>query len=132
MDRALAFRPRSLEGTSQMTLDAFIPLPPPGFEVASEYRLTPRPKRARVYVDTQGETQVRLPGGTRRALEMVIYPDLNDLVRVGSTMARLAKPIMPKYHLWFEIEAPNRILRFEGPYGPPGAPELIMELVEDR
>ena len=51
-----------------MTLDAFIPLPPPGFEVASEYRLTPRPKRARVYVDTQGETQVRLPGETRRAL----------------------------------------------------------------
>jgi hypothetical protein len=30
---------------------------------------------------------------------MVIYPDLNDFVRVGSTMARLAKPIMPKYHL---------------------------------
>lgn len=233
-----------------MTLDAFLPLPPPGFDIASEYRLIPRPKRAfhtildanrllvpgskgrlafrnvddtrielatrydiaegsieesfilrrtphglesdhlqrhmydterrqgrqeeidfnanlgvaantypevllplmlgwpptqrtrafyswindrfvaRVYVDTQGRTQVRLPGGTRNAVEMVIYPDLNDFVRIGSTMARLAKPIMPKYHLWFEVEAPHRVLRFEGPYGPPGAPELIMELVE--
>ena len=29
-----------------MTLDAFIPLPPSGFDVATEYRLVPRPKRA--------------------------------------------------------------------------------------
>jgi len=57
-------------------------------------------------------------------------PDLNDFVRVGSTVARLAKPLMPQYHLWFEPESPNRVLRFEGPYGPPGAPELIMELDE--
>ena len=85
---------------------------------------------SRVYVETKGETNVRLPGGTKRAIEMVLYPDLNDFVRVGSTLARLAKPMMPQYHLWFEPGAPNRILRFEGPYGPPGAPELIMELID--
>jgi len=85
---------------------------------------------ARVYVETKGETTVQLPGGAKRAIEKVIYPDLNDFVRVGSTMARLAKPIMPKYHAWFEPGPPNRILRFEGPYGPPGAPELIMELID--
>lgn len=85
---------------------------------------------SRVYVETKGETRVELPGGTRRALELVLYPDLNDFVRVGGTVARLAKPLMPQYHLWFETEAPNRIVRFEGPYGPPGAPELIMELLE--
>jgi len=233
-----------------MTLDALLPLPPPGFETSSEYRLTPRPKRAfhtileankllvpgskgnltfrevdeghielatkyevaagtieesfilrktprgleserlercmydpdrqqvrreevnfdanlgvapntypevllplmlgwpspqrtralyswindrfvsRVYVETKGETRVQLPGGAQRAIELVLYPDLNDFVRVGSTLARLAKPMMPQYHLWFEPGAPNRILRFEGPYGPPGAPELIMELID--
>lgn len=85
---------------------------------------------SRVYVETKGETSVQLPGGTRRAIEMVLYPDLNDFVRVGSTVARLAKPLMPQYHLWFEPGPPNRIVRFEGPYGPPGAPELIMELVD--
>lgn len=78
-----------------MTLDALLPLPPPGFDITSQYRLKPR---------------------------------LNDFVRVGSTVARFAKPLMPQYHLWFETESPNRVLRFEGPYGPPGAPELIMEL----
>ena len=54
---------------------------------------------SRVYVETKGETSVQLPGGTRRAIEMVLYPDLNDFVRVGSTVARLAKPLMPQYHL---------------------------------
>ncbi|NNE18223.1 MAG: hypothetical protein HKN10_07080 [Myxococcales bacterium] len=83
---------------------------------------------SRVYVETKGKTTVDLPGGSRKATELVLYPDLNDFVRVGSTVARLAKPLMPQYHLWFEPEAPNRVLRFEGPYGPPGAPELIMEL----
>lgn len=89
---------------------------------------------SRVYVETKSETRVELPGGTKRALELVLYPDLNDFVRVGGTVARLAKPLMPQYHLWFETDAPNRIVRFEGPYGPPGAPELIMELdeTEDR
>jgi hypothetical protein len=85
---------------------------------------------SRVYVETKGETRLQLPGGTRRANELVLYPDLNDFVRVGGTVARLAKPLMPQYHLWFEPDAPNRVLRFEGPYGPPGAPELIMELAE--
>lgn len=85
---------------------------------------------SRVYVETKGKTTVELPSGVAPALEMVIYPDLNDFVRVGQTVARLAKPLMPQYHLWFETEAPNRVLRFEGPYGPPGAPELIMELVK--
>lgn len=82
---------------------------------------------SRVYVETKGETELQLQGRRTRALEMVLFPDLNDFVRVGSTMARLAKPIMPKYHLWFDTEPPNVVLRFEGPYGPPGAPELIME-----
>ncbi|KPK17784.1 MAG: hypothetical protein AMJ62_00620 [Myxococcales bacterium SG8_38] len=84
---------------------------------------------SRVYVETKGETDLELGGRTTRALEMVLFPDLNDFVRVGSTMARLAKPIMPKYHLWFDPKAPNTVLRFEGPYGPPGAPELIMERI---
>lgn len=85
---------------------------------------------SRVYVETKGATRVQLPGGTKQATEMVLYPDLNDFVRVGSAVARLAKPLMPQYHLWFEPSAPNRVLRFEGPYGPPGAPELIMEMVD--
>lgn len=28
----------------------------------------------------------------------------------------------------YEAEAPHRLVRFEGPYGPPGAPEIVLEL----
>ena len=79
----------------------------------------------------------RFPGAERGPAAAIVannvmahVPDLNDFVRVGSAVARLAKPLMPQYHLWFEPNAPNRVLRFEGPYGPPGAPELIMEMVD--
>ena len=57
-----------------------------------------------------------------------MYPDLNDWVPLGSMLTTLAKPLLPKYHMWFEEAAPHRVIRFEGAYGPPGAPELILEL----
>jgi hypothetical protein len=28
----------------------------------------------------------------------------------------------------FEAGSPNRLVRFERPYGPPGAPEIVLEL----
>jgi hypothetical protein len=30
--------------------------------------------------------------------------------------------------MWFDASAPHRLVRFEGPYGPPGAPEILLEL----
>jgi hypothetical protein len=31
--------------------------------------------------------------------------------------------------MFFERAAPHRLVRFEGSFGPPGAPEMIIELV---
>ncbi len=83
---------------------------------------------AKVYVETAGRSRITLPIGTRDAVEVIMYPDLNDWISLGSVLTRLAKPFVPKYYMWFEPEAPHRLLRFEGPYGPPGAPELTLEL----
>lgn len=30
--------------------------------------------------------------------------------------------------MWFEVGGARRLVRFEGPYGPPGAPEIVVEL----
>jgi hypothetical protein len=49
-------------------------------------------------------------------------------VKMPSILNKLAKPFLPKYHMWYEAKAPHRLLRFEGPYGPPGAPEIVLEL----
>ncbi len=45
-----------------------------------------------------------------------------------AVLETLAKPLLPKYRMWFEVAKPNRVVRFEGPYGPPGAPEIVLEL----
>lgn len=84
---------------------------------------------ARVYFEVvHRHVKLDVPAGTFRTNEVVMYPDLNDWVPLGSMLTTLAKPLLPKYHMWFEEAAPHRVVRFEGAYGPPGAPELILEL----
>lgn len=83
---------------------------------------------ARVYFETVGKATLDLPIGRRAAIERVMYPDLNDWVSLGAIVTKLAKPLLPKYRMWFDAEAPHGVLRFEGPYGPPGAPEIVLEL----
>ncbi|MFO0683913.1 MAG: hypothetical protein U0234_17805 [Sandaracinus sp.] len=83
---------------------------------------------ARVYFEVKRSASITVPAGTFRTHEVVMYPDLNDWVPLGSMLTTLAKPLLPKYHMWFEEAAPHRVIRFEGAYGPPGAPELILEL----
>jgi len=83
---------------------------------------------ARVYVESGKRVRVELPGGRADAIECTMYPDLNDWVPIGNTLGQLAKPLLPKYRMWIEPVAPFRLLRFEGPYGPPGAPEFVLEL----
>lgn len=83
---------------------------------------------ARVYVETVGKVTLDLPLGRREAIEAVMYPDLNDWVSLGTVITKLARPLLPKYRMWFDAAAPHGVLRFEGPYGPPGAPEIVLSL----
>jgi hypothetical protein len=60
-----------------------------------------------------------------------MYPDINDWVKLGSVVTKLIKPFLPKYHMWFSPRggAAHALVRFEGSYGPPGAPEIVLELL---
>lgn len=82
---------------------------------------------ARVYVEVERRGTISFSGKAHDVVELVMYPDLNDWVPLGSMLTRLVKPFLPKYHMWYERTAPHRLLKFEGPYGPPGAPELVLE-----
>lgn len=86
---------------------------------------------AKLYVERDGKDVVTLPAGKRDAVRVIMYPDLNDWVPLGTVLTRLAKPFIPKYRMWFDAAAPHRLLRFEGPYGPPGAPEIVLELSQE-
>lgn len=83
---------------------------------------------ARVYYESRGRSKVEVPAGRFDVVEVWMYPDLNDWVALGSVLTKLAKPLLPRYSLWFEAAPPYRTVRFEGPYGPPAAPEVILEL----
>ena len=83
---------------------------------------------AKLYIERAGRETIQPPIGKRETVKVVMYPDLNDWVALGSVLTRLAKPFIPKYRMWFEAAAPHRLVRFEGPYGPPGAPEIVLEL----
>jgi hypothetical protein len=83
---------------------------------------------AKLYVESAGRESLAAPIGARDCVRVIMYPDLNDWVALGSVLTRLAKPFIPKYRMRFEAGSPHRLVRFEGPYGPPGAPEIVLEL----
>ena len=84
---------------------------------------------ARVYYEGRGEKTVEVPAGRFLTKNVWMYPDLNDWISLGNVVTRLVKPLLPRYNMWFEAQAPHRLIRFEGSYGPPGAPEVVIELI---
>lgn len=84
---------------------------------------------AKVYYELARAHTLDVPAGRFDAHEVVMYPDLNDWVRLPSMLASLSKPFLPKYHMHYETRAPHRLVRFEGPFGPPGAPEIVLEML---
>ncbi|MCO4745254.1 MAG: hypothetical protein KC912_10740 [Proteobacteria bacterium] len=81
---------------------------------------------ARVHAEGRPGT-VKLHGQKRQAMAVQMYPDFNDWVPLGGLLTKLTKPLLPRYYMWFDPNT-NEVLRFEGPYGPPGAPEIVLEL----
>jgi hypothetical protein len=87
---------------------------------------------AKVYYEVHKKhATVTVPAGRFEAVEVVMYPDINDWVKLGTVITKLIKPFLPKYHMWFSPSGsgPHKLVRFEGSYGPPGAPEIVLELL---
>jgi hypothetical protein len=83
---------------------------------------------ARLYIEARGTSKLTVPAGRFTVREMWMYPDLNDWIALGSIVTKLAKPLLPRYHIWLETGGTHRVVAFEGPYGPPGGPEVRFEL----
>lgn len=84
---------------------------------------------ARVYYEARGTAKIAVPAGEIETQEVWMYPDLNDWIALGNVLTTLAKPMLPRYSMWFEVARPHRVIRFEGSFGPPGAPEIVIELL---
>jgi len=87
---------------------------------------------AKVYYEVhKHRASIKVPAGKFEATEVVMYPDINDWVHLGSIITKMIKPFLPKYHMWFveRGRGPHELVRFEGSYGPPGAPEIVLEKI---
>ncbi len=85
---------------------------------------------AKVYSEVHKKrVDVRVPAGKFDTTEVIMYPDIYDWVHLGSVVTKLIRPFLPKYHMWFAQRGagPHELVRFEGSYGPPGAPEIVLE-----
>lgn len=82
---------------------------------------------AKVYYESKGNQTTTVPAGRFDTTEVLLYPDLNDWVPLPGVITKLSKPFLPKYHMWYERTS-RRLVRFEGSLGPPGAPEVVIEL----
>ena len=88
---------------------------------------------ARIYFELQkSRVKTRVPAGNFLCSQFLMYPDLNDWVPLGNVVMALAKPILPRYHIWLGLDPPYPVVRFEGAYGPPGAPEVVVELLKQE
>lgn len=84
----------------------------------------------RIYFELhRKKVTVNVPAGRFDCTEILMYPDLNDWVPLGNVLMALAKPVLPNYHIWLSQDPPHPVVRFEGAYGPPGAPEVVVELL---
>ena len=83
---------------------------------------------AKVYVEVDGKHTISIRGTSHETIEVIMYPDLNDWIPMGAMITRLVKPFVPKYRMWYARQPPYGLVRFEGPYGPPGAPEVVLEV----
>jgi hypothetical protein len=83
---------------------------------------------ARVYYESRERRVIDVPAGRIASVLVWMYPDLNDWVALGGVLTRMAKPLLPRYEMWFEEAPPHRLVRFEGAFGPPGAVEIVMSL----
>ncbi len=83
---------------------------------------------ARVHAEAKRGT-VEVAGRKRDAIAIQMYPDFNDWVPLGKMLSKLTKPFLPRYYIWLDPSS-RKVLRFEGPYGPPGAPEIVLELAD--
>src|SRR5262249_32181282 len=80
---------------------------------------------------TDGQEQVTVPAGTFNAyIERMrvtadsLFPNLPGFV------LQFASFFIPTQTFWLTQDEPQRLVRFRGQMGPPGSPELLIELTQ--
>ncbi|MGC2278008.1 MAG: hypothetical protein WA571_18485, partial [Candidatus Binatus sp.] len=114
--------PADLYG-ADMTLGALLPrLLPQGSDEASFHVMDFSGEVSEMTIQRDGMTTVALGGDDARA----IHAKLDPIIDIPLLLRPLAYFFVPSFDAYFDADSSHRLLKFEGPLGPPGAPNATM------
>ncbi len=114
--------PADLYG-ADMTLGALLPrLLPQGTDEASFHVMDFSGEVSEMTIQRDGVTTVALGGDDTRA----IHAKLDPIIDIPILLRPLAYFFVPSFDAYFDADSSHRLLKFEGPLGPPGAPNATM------
>jgi hypothetical protein len=114
--------PADLYG-ADMTLGALLPrLLPQGTDEASFHVMDFSGEVNQLTIHRDGMMTVALYGDDTRA----IHAKLKPIVEIPMLLRPLAYFFVPTFDAYFDADSNHRLLKFEGPLGPPGAPNATM------
>jgi hypothetical protein len=108
---------------ADMTLGALLPrLLPKGSDEASFHVMDFSGEVNQLTIDRDGMMTIALGGDDTRA----IHAKLTPIVDTPILLRPLAYFFVPTFDAYFDADSSHRLLKFEGPLGPPGAPNATM------
>ena len=114
--------PADLYG-ADMTLGALLPrLLPQGTDESSFHVMDFSGAVSEMTIQRDGMTTVALGGDDARA----IHAKLDPIIDIPLLLRPLAYFFVPSFDAYFDADSSHRLLKFEGPLGPPGAPNATM------
>ena len=114
--------PADLYG-ADMTLGALLPrLLPEGSDEASFHVMDFSGEVNQLTIQREGTMTVALGGDDKSA----IHAKLEPIVDIPMLLRPLAYFFTPTFDAYFDADSSHRLLKFEGPLGPPGVPNATM------
>lgn len=84
----------------------------------------------RLFVRVGDVEEVEVPAGRMKCHRVELKPDISTMMSLPSFLTKLLQPFMPRYHIWYSVEASHPLVKFEGNLGGTGAGEQVWELKE--
>jgi hypothetical protein len=84
----------------------------------------------RMRLKRMNKEQIKIALGEFPCVKIRMVADVQSVMPVGKILALLIQPFMPEFHFWIWEEKPYTVLRAEGALGPPGSPQMLMEVLE--
>ncbi len=91
---------------------------------ASEMAIIPR------YIKTKKTKEITITAGTFNCYQIELFIDIGGFVNRGDYLNKIINPFLPDFIMYFDVNPPHYFVHYKGSVGPPGSPEVNMDLVK--